>query len=80
LPPATVITQVTKKDGKLFVRGCTSDNGTVKRVTVNGKDAKATAANFGEWEITLDNATELKALGEDAAGNVEKTPMVIAVK
>ena len=80
LPPATIITSVSKKDGRLVVRGSTTDNGTVKRVVVNGKDAKATAANFSEWEITLDAATELKAFAEDAAGNVEKTPMLVAVK
>jgi hypothetical protein len=75
LPPATVITGVGKKDGKLVVRGSTIDNGAVKRVTVNGHEAKATAANFAEWEVTLDAAAELKAVAEDAAGNVEKTPM-----
>lgn len=80
LPPATVITSVTKKDGKLVVRGSAIDNGSVKRVTVNGQDAKALAANFSEWELTLDETTELKALAEDAAGNVEKTPMVVTVK
>jgi hypothetical protein len=80
LPPATVITGVVKKDGKLIVRGSTTDNGTVKRVLVNGQEAKATAANFTEWEITLDATAELKALAEDAAGNVEKTPMVVVVK
>jgi hypothetical protein len=80
LPPATIITSVAKKDGKLVVRGSTIDNGTVKRVLVNGKEAKATAANFSAWEITLDATPELKALAEDAAGNVEKTPMVVSVK
>jgi hypothetical protein len=81
LPPQTVITHVFKKDGKLVVRGSTADNGTVKRVTVNGKEAKSTAANFSEWEITLDAATtELKALAEDAAGNVEKTPHEVKLK
>jgi hypothetical protein len=80
LPPATVITQVTKKDGKLVVRGSTIDNGTVKRVLVNGTPARATAANFAQWEVTVDVAPELKALAEDAAGNTEKTPMVLAVK
>jgi hypothetical protein len=80
LPPATVITHVAKKDGKLVVHGGTTDNGVVQRVLVNGKEAKATAANFSEWEITLDPATELKALAEDAAGNVEKTPMVVQLK
>ncbi len=80
LPPATVITGVTKKDGKLIVRGSSSDNGTVKRVTVNGKDAKSVEGNFREWEITLDAATELKAFAEDESGNVEKTPMVVKLK
>jgi hypothetical protein len=80
LPPATVITSAAKKDGKLVVRGSTTDNGTIKRVTVNGREAKATAANFTEWEATIDAATEVKATAEDAAGNVEKTPAVVAVK
>jgi hypothetical protein len=80
LPPATVVTSVSKKDGKLVVRGNTIDNGSVKRVLVNGKEAKSVAGNFAEWELALDAATELKALAEDAAGNVEKTPAVVAVK
>lgn len=80
LPPTTVITNVTKKDGKLVVRGSAADNGTVKRVLVNGQDAKSVAGNFGAWEITLAAAAELKAVAEDAAGNVEKTPAVVAVK
>jgi len=81
LPPATVITSVIRKDGKLTVRGTCTDNGTVKRVTVNGKEAKATASNFAEWEIVLDgDTTKLEAKSEDAAGNVEKTPMVLTAK
>ena len=80
LPPATIITNVSKKDGKLVVRGSTADNGTVRRVLVNGKEAKSVGANFGEWEITLDSATELTARAEDAAGNVEKTPAVVPIK
>jgi hypothetical protein len=80
LPPATVITRVIAKDGKLTVRGTCADNGTVKRVTVNGKDAKASAANFAEWEIVVEGVAKLEAKAEDAAGNVEKTPMVVTVK
>jgi hypothetical protein len=80
LPPTTVITHTTKKDGKLIVRGTTADNGSVKRVVVNGAEAKATAANFAQWEVTLGTATELKAHAEDAAGNVEKTAHVAKVK
>jgi len=80
LPPSTVITRVVKKDGKLIVRGTTADNGTVKRVLVNGKEANSLAANFAQWEITLDAATEVNANAEDAAGNVEKTPAVFAIR
>jgi hypothetical protein len=80
LPPTTVIMSANKKDGKLIVRGSTADNGTVRRVLVNGKEARSVAGNFAEWEITLDSATELKALAEDAAGNVEKTPAVVQIK
>jgi hypothetical protein len=78
LPPATVITHVRGGDGKLVVRGTTSDNGTVKRVLVNGKEARALAANFAEWEIILEGTRsagrKLSAHAEDEAGNVEKRP------
>jgi hypothetical protein len=67
LPPATIITSVSKG----VVRGTTVDNGTVKRVLVNGREAKATAPNYAEWEITLDDTKKLEAWAEDAAGNVE---------
>jgi len=78
LPPTTVITHIRKlPGGKLAVRGSTADNGTVKRVLVNGKEAKALAANFTEWEINLDAASRLEAHAEDMAGNVEKRPHVI---
>src|SRR4030095_12305800 len=79
LPPTTVITHVRKMDGgKLHVSGTTADNGAVKRVLVNGREAKALSPNFAQWEISLDNvradALKLTAHAEDAAGNVEKNP------
>jgi hypothetical protein len=82
LPPTTVITHVAKlPDGALLVCGSTADNGTVKRVRVNGKDARAMAPNYAEWQITLDNlpagAVQLTAYAEDTAGNVEKRPHVL---
>jgi hypothetical protein len=79
LPPITVITHLKRHDGKLVVRGTTSDNGTVRRVVVNGKEARALAPNFAEWDVTLEDAAELKAHAEDAAGNVEKRPHVLPV-
>jgi hypothetical protein len=67
LPPATVITSVSKG----VVRGTTSDNGVVKRVLVNGVEAKATAPNFSQWEAAIDAAGRIEAWAEDASGNVE---------
>jgi len=80
LPPTTVMTRVIRKGNQTIVRGIASDNGTIVKVTVNGLPAKATAANFSEWEITLDGATDLTAIGTDAVGNVEKTPMKLTLK
>jgi hypothetical protein len=82
LPPMTVITQVHKlPGGKLVVRGTTADNGSVKRVVVNGVEAKAMAANFAQWEVTLEKVPggdgKLEGHAEDAAGNVEKTRHVV---
>jgi hypothetical protein len=81
LPPITVITHVRKEGSQLLVRGTTSDNGTLKRVTVNGAEAKFAAT--GEWEFTLANVkpgpVKLTAGAEDSAGNVEKTPHELTV-
>ncbi len=80
LTPITVITHVRKDGDNLVVRGTTSDNGVLKRVTVNGLTAKV-AAN-GEWEVTLATkagAVKLTAQAEDAVGNAEKTPHELTV-
>jgi hypothetical protein len=75
-PPITVVTFALRRaDGTVFVRGTTSDGGPVKRVVVNGFEAKATRQNFAEWEVVLGASPkgELKlvAHAEDEAGNVE---------
>jgi hypothetical protein len=85
LPPATVITYVGPLEGgRLVVRGTTSDNGTVRRVRVNGQEARVLAANFAEWEAIVTgvhpDAVKLVARAEDSAGNVEKTPHVVQVE
>ena len=81
LPPATVITHVTPREGKLWVQGTCSDNGPVKQVLINGQAATATSENLATWEITLDRSglKDLTAHGEDAAGNVEKLVHTLAV-
>jgi hypothetical protein len=80
LPPASAILHVKKEGGKLVVRGMTGDNGTVKRVLVNGVEAKATRDNFAEWEAIVPMGTSVAAHGEDAAGNVEKLKHEVGVK
>jgi hypothetical protein len=85
LPPTTVITHVRRlAGGKVEVRGSTADNGTVKRVLVNGKEATAAAPNFAEWEVVLGDVKpgelKLSAHAEDAASNAEKRPHVLVVR
>jgi len=77
LPPITVITNFRKDGSKLIVHGTTSDNGTVAKVLVNGKEAHMLPGTFGEWAIALENVApgqvQLTAHGEDQAGNIERT-------
>jgi hypothetical protein len=83
LPPVTAITHVSREAGRLVVRGTTSDNGTVAKVLVNGREARAVAANFAQWQVVLENPgageVKLAAHAEDAAGNVEKLPHTVVV-
>lgn len=78
-PSVTVITHVSQSvPGAHFVRGTTSDNGTVKNVLINGRAAKTTADNFAQLEVELDGVqpgeTKPMAGAEDAAGNIEMSP------
>ena len=57
------------------MEGVASDNGTVVKVLVNGKEATMLAPGFANWKILLDDmaseaVVEAKAI--DAAGNEEK--------
>jgi hypothetical protein len=84
-PPATVITHVGRdKSGAIVVRGTTTDNEAVAKVLVNGHAAKATAANFAQWQVTLDNSTKaeikLAAHAIDDSGNVEPRPHILLVR
>ena len=85
LPPTTVITHIRKMNGgKLQVAGTTADNGAVKRVVVNGKEAKAVTPNFAQWDIVLsmppDGVRILEAFAEDSAGNIEKRAHAVVAK
>ena len=68
--------------GTITVRGTTSDSGTVKRVSVNGKEAPPLRPNFAEWEVVVpvsEGGLEIAASAEDAAGNVESRPHQVTV-
>ena len=88
-PPATAIhfpargTIASIKDGKLTIRGTTTDNEGTKRVFVNGIEAKDVDYNFHQWEVTLTNVKPgkftIKAHAEDVNGNVELTPHEVTV-
>ena len=83
-PPITVITYVGPvKDGRVVVCGSTADDGAVRSVRVNGRDARSIAPNFLRWEVTVDgmstSSPTLTAIGEDAAGNVERVAHRVAI-
>jgi hypothetical protein len=82
LPPSTVVTRVSQIGGEWVARGTTVDNGGVKRVLVNGRQAKAVRENFAEWEAELGAMPEasVTAFAEDAAGNVEPRPHVVPMR
>ena len=44
----------TNSDGRWMVRGTTVDDGPVRRVLVNGSEARRLAPEFLEWEADLD--------------------------
>ena len=74
----------TDHEGRVLVRGTTADDGVVRRVLVNGTEARRTAPNFLEWEAILDgprsDSTTVKAHAEDVAGNIEPRPHVVRVR
>lgn len=81
LPPSTVVTDVRLKDrldpsGPLLVRGSCADDGDVRRVVVNDREARELRPNFAEWEVEMipsGGVAVIEAHAEDEAGNVEKT-------
>ena len=82
LPPATIVTwprpglTVTAKDGEVVIRGTTTDNGSTRRVIVNGIEAEDVDYNFHQWRVRLKGVAcgplKIRAHAVDAAGNVEK--------
>ena len=76
LPPATMITEIHRSEGKLTVRGVSHDNESVQAITINGSPATITSQQHGvaDWELSLPAADAITAEATDAAGNREATP------
>ncbi len=72
--PNTIITFVASpKNGQRLVRGTSTDNGEIRRVVVNGCEARPIAPGFTEWEITIEEPENgiISAGAEDVTGNIE---------
>ncbi len=81
-PPVTVVTGVTRVSPEMIkVSGVTTDNYTVKTVTVNDQPVRSLGQNFNEWEILLpvssDKPIRVVAGAEDAEGNREQLPHIL---
>jgi hypothetical protein len=84
-PPATVITEITIDcQGHRVVRGTTTDDSEVRRVVVNGSEARSIALNFLEWEAVLAGPCStpaiITAFAEDQAGNIEVQPHLVRIR
>jgi hypothetical protein len=75
LPPTTLITSATVREGQIRVTGISFDNGEIDKVLVNGQPATQVSSQAGviDWEITLDDAENGKIVARaiDKAGNAE---------
>jgi hypothetical protein len=83
-PPVSVITDVRPLgQDQLRVVGCSSDDGRIKAVRVNGHEVRPLVADFSRWELTLNpghaRPITLTAAAEDEAGNVERTPHILTI-
>jgi hypothetical protein len=78
LPPSSVITHIERRDGKTFVRGTASDNGSLQKVSVNGVAAQPAAGDLSQWRLELaGQPSKLTSIAKDEAGNVELRPHVV---
>ena len=77
LPPATIVLSVKRNGDKLTVRGVSHDNGKIRAVTVNDRNAAMTVIQAGlvDWSIELPVPKDgtITASATDAAGNREVT-------
>ncbi len=84
LPPVTIITSAIRTGNLVRVRGSVADTSDIRRVVVNGQQARSTRGSFAEWEITLEAPAgqrfEVAAFAEDVRGYVEKGAHKVVVE
>jgi G8 domain len=79
-PPRTVVTHVGESvGGKRLVQGTSSDNGSIRRVLVEGCEARPLEPDFSRWEAWIDEPVGrvVHAHAEDSAGNIERQPHTV---
>ena len=78
LAPATVILQTSRQKDKIVVSGVAHDDGQIKSVVVNGRQATIKPVTEGvvDWRIEIDPPSNqiVMAHAVDRAGNAERTP------
>lgn len=86
LPPATVVTSVTRQGSRVRVAGISTDNNSVGHVAVSlsaGSSIRKVAAEVNgidwvaEWDDAPLGTLIIEAVGKDMAGNLEKTPATV---
>jgi predicted amidohydrolase YtcJ len=82
-PSTTVVTFVGEAaGGKRQVRGTSSDDGVVRRVLVNGCEARFVDSGSSQWEVSISDPPNrvVTANAEDATGNVEVGPHIVRLE
>ncbi len=83
-PPVSVITDIEPLgQDQIRVVGCSSDDGQIRAVVVNGREARPLVPDFSRWEVTLtqdhSRPVNLTATAEDKAGNEERAPHILTI-
>jgi hypothetical protein len=82
LPPATIVTLVTRRPYAWTITGVSHDNGEIDAVVVNGLPATIVSRDCGviDWSIDMTPPADatITAFGIDQSGNVEQTAHVVS--
>jgi hypothetical protein len=80
LAPVVIATQVSRRNGAITIRGTATAQGTIRKIQVNGHEARALRSNFAEWGITIPAGSGAIVISaEDTRGNVSHGKVAQAV-